>query len=82
MYICPLRSDLLDYLKQHQLIRKWEKAKKFFEINSRHPSLHVELLKPREYFIYSFRLDKKFRVLFVVLHDKNIEIIAITNHYK
>ncbi len=80
--IRPLRSDLLAYLKKHQLVHKWEKAKFFFEENPRHRSLHVGLLLPKENLIYSFRLDQKFRVLFIILDDKNIEIIAITNHYR
>lgn len=31
---------------------------------------------------YSFRLDRKYRALFIYTGEDEIEIIAITNHYK
>jgi len=78
----PLRADLVLYLKQHNLIKKWLKIEQLFQQNPRHPSLHTELLEPKENLIYSFRLDKKYRALFYVHEDKSIEVFAITNHYK
>ncbi|SFV88251.1 hypothetical protein MNB_SUP05-SYMBIONT-5-534 [hydrothermal vent metagenome] len=44
--------------------------------------MHTELLEPRERAIYSFRLDKKYRALFIYTAQKEIEIIAFTNHYR
>lgn len=82
MHIHPLRRDILQYLKKHRLEKKWEKVKTLFEENPRHPSLHTEILEPKENLVYSFRLDKKYRALFLVLPDKSIEIISITNHYR
>lgn len=81
MKIKELREDLEEYLKKHNLEKKYEKAKRLFEVNSLHPSLNVELLEPKHRLIYSFRLDKKYRALFIKV-DNEIEIILFTNHYK
>jgi hypothetical protein len=43
MKIKPLRDYLKDYLKSHNLIKKFEKARKLFESNIKHPSLNTEL---------------------------------------
>lgn len=45
------------------------------------PSLHTELLEPKTAGVYSFRLDKKYRVLFIVV-DSQAEIIDINSHYQ
>lgn len=76
-----LRADLEAYLDSNQLQKKWIKAKRFFELDIRHPSLHTELLEPKWRGIYSFRLDRKYRALFFI-SDGCAEIFAITNHYK
>lgn len=79
--IAPLRSDIIIYLHKHRLEKKWQKVQWLFETNPRHPSLHTELLEPKENLIYSFRLDRKYRALFIVREDQVMEIINITNHY-
>lgn len=81
-YLWNLRKDLFTYLKEHGLLKKWEKIKKLFEENPRHPSLHTELLEPKDNLIYSFRLDRKYRALFIIHQDKSAEIIAFTKHYR
>jgi Txe/YoeB family toxin of Txe-Axe toxin-antitoxin module len=80
--ITNLRPDLSEYLKEKSLEKKYLKSKCFFEENPFHPSLHTELLKPKERLIYSFRLDAKYRAIFIYTGNNEIEIIAITNHYK
>ncbi len=82
MQIKPLRDDLVDYLKKHNLEKKYKKAKKLFENDPFYPSLNTELLEPKDRLIYSFRLDRKYRALFIYVGEKEIEIIAFTNHYK
>lgn len=82
MVIHPLHKTLEEYLKEHALGKKWEKAKKLFEENPRHPSLHTELLEPKENLIYSFRLDRKYRALFYIHENKSAEVFAITKHYQ
>ena len=32
--------------------------------------------------VYSFRIDKKYRAMFLPISNDNVEIIGITNHYK
>lgn len=81
MKIRPLREDLREYLKTRRLEKKWEKARDFFERDIGYSSLETELLEPRWRGVYSFRLDKKYRALFVITSNE-AEIIRITNHYK
>jgi plasmid maintenance system killer protein len=81
MRLAPLRNDLRLYLREHQLVEKWNKAKALFEANIRHPSLHVELLEPRWHGICSFRIDRKYRALFFIRGDV-AEVFSVTNHYK
>lgn len=81
MKLKPIRKDLVEYLVTHKLEKKWDKASRLFNENIRHPSLEVELLEPHWRGIYSFRINKKYRVLFFII-DSVAEIFKITNHYK
>ena len=78
----PLRADLLSYLKKHGLVKKFTKQIQLFNKDHRHPSLHTERLAPKEVRIYSFRIDLKYRALFIITPDGQAEIIDINNHYK
>jgi Txe/YoeB family toxin of Txe-Axe toxin-antitoxin module len=80
--VLDLREDIKEYLKKHDLSKKWEKAKKLFENDLSHPSLNTELLEPRHRLIYSFRIDKRYRALFICLPEDRIEIIGVTKHYR
>ena len=80
--IVDLRDDLQKYLKNHGLTRKWGKAKTLFEKDPSHPSLNTELLEPKHHLVYSFRIDKKYRALFICLPDDKVEIVAVTKHYR
>ena len=80
--IINLRDDIKKYLKKHGLAKKWEKAKKLFENDPSYPSLNTELLEPKNRLIYSFRLDKKYRAIFICLPEDKVEIIAVTKHYR
>jgi len=81
MKILPLHSDIKKYLAKRALDKKFEKQRNLFEINPFYPGLNTELLEPREMKIWSFRVDKKYRALFI-FHDKEtIEIIDVNNHY-
>ena len=81
MKIRQLRADTVKYLEDRALTAKWEKARRFFEVDMRRHSLKTELLEPRWRGIYSFRIDKKYRALFFIT-DGQAEVFAITNHYK
>lgn len=82
MEIKPLRQDIEEYLTKHNLHKKYLKAKNLFEQDPFYPSLNTELLEPKDRLIYSFRLDKKYRAIFIYVDKLTIEIIAVTNHYK
>ena len=82
MTIKQIRDDLEKYLKKHNLKKKYKKAKKLFEQDPFYPSLNTELLEPKDRLIYSFRLDKKYRAIFIYVDENTIEIVMFTNHYK
>ena len=82
MKVRPLRADLNDYLKRRLLVKRFNKQIKIFEDNPRHPSLHTEVLEPKKLRVYSFRLTKKFRAIFVFLDDGEVEVVDINDHYQ
>ena len=82
MSVKPLRSDLLTYLKQHNINRKFDKQLGLFTSYTRHPSLNTEILEPKHLKIYSFRIDRKYRAIFIFLSADEIEFIDINDHYK
>ncbi len=81
MEVKVVSQKIYIYLDKHGLLLKWHKAVFLFEENIHHPSLHTELLEPKEEKIYSFRIDRKYRALFVV-HDKKALVFRVTNHYQ
>ncbi len=81
MKILPLKRSLQSFIGKHQLEKKWRKQSDLFETNWRHPSLHTELLEPKELRIFSFRVDRKYRAIFVFNDNNAVEIIDINNHY-
>jgi Txe/YoeB family toxin of Txe-Axe toxin-antitoxin module len=80
--ISELRDDIEKYIKNHGLSKRWEKAKQLFENDPSHPSLKTELLEPKHRLIYSFRIDRRYRALFICLPEDMIEILAVTKHYR
>jgi len=82
MQIKQIRNDLEKYLKKHNLEKKYKKSKTLFEQDPFYPSLNTELLEPKDRLIYSFRLDKKYRAIFIYIDENTIEIVMFTNHYK
>lgn len=48
----------------------------------KHPSLNTEKLLPKKLNIYSFRIDLKWRAIFIVRKDGVAEIIDINPHYQ
>ena len=76
-----LHPDLLKYLKRRNLESRFKKQLSLLLQDFRHPSLHTEILEPRSRKIYSFRLDQKYRVIFVIQKGE-VLIIDINDHYK
>lgn len=81
MQIKPLKSKYKKYLIKHQLENKFTKQAKTFENNPKHPSLHTELLEPKSEGVYSFRIDRKYRVQFIIT-DGEVEVVDINDHYQ
>ncbi len=81
MQIKPLRPDLEKKLKKFALLGKYAKAKVLFESNPRHPSLNTELLEPKEWKVYSFRIGRKYRASFIYV-GQEVEVVAVTLHYQ
>ena len=82
MTILPLHPDVVAYLARHQLAGKFAKKKDIFEHNPFHPSLETELLEPRHLRIWSFRLDRKYRAIFIFRTVGQVEILDVNNHYR
>jgi len=82
MRVEPIDSALTVYLRKRNLQKKFEKQLAFFLDNPRHPSLHTERLEPKEFKLYSFRINKKYRVVFLFLSPENTEIVDINDHYQ
>jgi len=82
MKIIPLRFDLGQYLKKRNLEGKFKKQKRFFENNPFHPGLETEILEPRKMRIWSFRIDRKYRAIFIFRDKDKVEIIDLNDHYQ
>ena len=76
-----LHEKLVKYLKNRKLENKFKRQLHALLQNFRHPSLHVEILEPKSRKLYSFRIDKKYRAIFIILNSE-IVIIDINDHYQ
>lgn len=82
MKVLPLKPRLEKFLKRRNLLAQYEKQKALFELNPRYPGLHTERLEPSVFNVCSFRINKKFRVLFVYQDRDTAEVIDVNNHYR
>ena len=82
MKIVALHSEIKEYLKKRRLEKKFEKQKRLFEKNPFHPGLKTELLEPRKMRIWSFRINRRYRAIFIFIEEDTIEIIDVNDHYK
>ena len=82
MRIKPLRSDLQKYLNTRNLTKKFKKHLKLFKENPKHPSLNTERLEPKSLRIYSFRINRKYRAIFILAGSNEAEIVDINDHYQ
>ena len=82
MVVKPLRPDLEKYLQKHNIKKQYLKQVTIFEDNPRHPSLNTETLEPKHLKIYSFRIDRKYRAIFIMISTNEVEIIDINLHYQ
>ena len=82
MKILSLHSEIKVYLQKRQLEKKFDKQKRLFEKNPFYPGLETELLEPRHMRIWSFRVDRKYRAIFIFREPDVVEIIDVNNHYQ
>jgi len=82
MKILLLHSEIVEYLKERNLSKKFEKQRRLFEENPFHPGLKTELLEPRKMRIWSFRIDRKYRAIFIFRERDTVEIIDVNDHYQ
>lgn len=82
MVVKQLRPDLKRYLQKHNIKKQYSKQVRIFEDDPRHPSLNTEILEPRHLKIYSFRIDRKYRAVFIMTSHNEVEIIDINLHYQ
>lgn len=82
MKILPVHDEILNYMSARGLERKFEKQIALFTENPFHPSLETELLEPKHLRIWSFRVDRKYRAIFIFRERDIIEILDVNNHYQ
>jgi mRNA-degrading endonuclease RelE of RelBE toxin-antitoxin system len=60
--------------------KKFGKQLVLFQAYSHHPSLHVEKLNPKDHQIWSFRIDRSYRVLFRFLDGNKALFLTVGHH--
>lgn len=68
-------EDLPDAIK-----KKAEKQEKLFVKNTFHPSLNTEKLAPKGRQIWSFRVDRKYRIFFRFIGDRKVLFLTVGPH--
>jgi len=82
MKILPVHPEIEKYLKLRNIEKKFEKQINLFKENPFHPGLGTELLEPRKMRIWSFRINRKYRALFIFREKDVVEIIDVNDHYR
>ncbi len=82
MKILPVHPEIEKYLKLRNIEKKFEKQINLFKKNPFHPGLRTELLEPRKMRIWSFRINRKYRALFIFSEKDVVEIIDVNDHYQ
>ena len=82
MKVLPLHPEIVVRVKRRLLEKKLKKQISTFEKNPFHPSLNMELLEPKRMKIWSFRVDRRYRAIFIFRDKSAIEILDVNNHYR
>ena len=82
MNVFPINKEILEFLKKHNLEKKFSKQIKLLLVDISYPSLEVELLEPKHLKFWSFRVDKKYRAIFIFREGSMIEVLDVNNHYR
>lgn len=68
-------KDLPEIIK-----KKAEKQEKLFIKNAFHPSLNTEKLEPKGKQIWSFRIDRKYRIFFRFINGGKVVFLTVGPH--
>jgi mRNA-degrading endonuclease RelE of RelBE toxin-antitoxin system len=60
--------------------KKAQKQEKLFQNNLHHPSLHIEKLSPKWKEMWSFRIDKNYRIVFRFLDKDKVLFLNAGPH--
>ena len=60
--------------------KKAEKQERLFRQNPFHPSLHTEKLEPKGKQVWSFRIDRSYRVLFRFAESQKVIFLTVGSH--
>ena len=60
--------------------KKAEKQEKLFRQNPFYPSLHTEKLEPKGKQVWSFRIDRSYRVLFKFIEEGDVIFLTVGPH--
>lgn len=63
-----------------ELQKKAEKQESLFRQNPFHPSLHTEKLEPKGKQVWSFRIDKKYRIFFRFTNGNKAIFLTVGSH--
>ena len=74
-----------EFERRYQLLspviqKKAEKQERLFRANPFHPSLNTEKLQPREREMWSFRIDRRYRVLFRFINGQTALFLTVGPH--
>jgi len=62
--------------------RKAERQEARFRENPFYPSLHTEKLVPKQRAIWSFRIDRQYRIIFRFLTKNRVVLLAVGPHHR
>jgi len=60
--------------------KRAEKQEAIFRQNPFHPSLHTEKIEPRGKQVWSFRIDKRYRVFFRFINGNKVLFLTVGSH--
>ncbi len=74
-----------EFIKQYQKLpkaiqKKAERQQKLFLKNPLYPSLHTEKLQPKDKEIWSFRIDREYRIIFRFLSSDEVILLTCGHH--
>jgi len=63
-----------------EIQKKAKKQEEIFKNNPFYPSLHTEKLHPKSQAVWSFRVNKSYRIIFRILGKDKVVFIAVGPH--